>query len=199
MPFRFFLFSIGLFLMFFFTTLQIIKFSWIEKTTKLVLSHYLFVWNIRLEYALIIFIYTYGTGNKIQFTHNIYKIICAHVFFTLLLQARHLMSEFPPNCVQNAGKDRCTYTNTILQTYKNKHLVEWDKRRLSYLLYLLQEDIKLARKHYKKLASMLSSLTPCEGGMKTVAAVPHLKELLEVRRKSGMKEKARYAIAADCG
>ena len=100
------------------------------------------------------------------------------------------MSEFPPNCVQNAGKDRCTYTNTILQTYKNKHLVEWDKRRLSYLLYLLQEDIKLARKHYKKLASMLSSLTPCEGGMKTVAAVPHLKELLEVRRKSGMKEKA---------
>lgn len=57
---------------------------------------------------------------------------------------------------------------------------------MSYLLYLLQEDINMAKKYYNKLIAVGKSKS-CH---RKIEVVPNVTELLEVRAMPGMKEKA---------
>jgi len=68
--------------------------------------------------------------------------------------------------------------------YKCIPSLEWDKKRLSYLLYLVEEDILMAKKYYNKLASL--DIPHSQG---KIGVTPHLRDLLEVRLMPGMKEK----------
>ena len=81
-------------------------------------------------------------------------------------------------------------TYLFLSTY-----TEWDKRRLSYLHYLVQEDIKLALSYHNAGFTTSSARnTSLEGGTDCKIAMPQLQSLLEDRGNVELKEKGNMLL-----